>query len=215
MAIMGLFLSVSLRDDAIVQKPKVLLVQNGEGRISEELPPVGSAGAIVGVRDKRKVKVRGRGRGAMNTTKHLWAGDTATMVSRKQLLRLSVNEETTNSERFIAGAAAGMMATVLCLPLDTLCNHATGKSNGSYLFSAMKLPFLNGYTDQDGSTWWGGIRWCDRYICHMIQIQGQGNEKMSALATSVKMVEQGGLEEYQFFMLASFLAYCRYFLRLP
>lgn len=39
---------------------------------------------------------------------------------RKQLLKLSANEETTNFERFIAGAAAGITASVLCLPLDTV-----------------------------------------------------------------------------------------------
>ncbi|WOG99046.1 hypothetical protein DCAR_0418393 [Daucus carota subsp. sativus] len=132
---------------------------------------------------KRIVRLRGK-RGAINTTKHLWAGAVAAMVSRtfvaplerlkleymvrgeqkklfelvkmiaatqglrgfwkgnlvnilrtapfkainfcsydtyrKQLLKLSGNNETTNIERFISGAAAGVTATVLCLPLDTI-----------------------------------------------------------------------------------------------
>ncbi|GER55664.1 mitochondrial substrate carrier family protein [Striga asiatica] len=133
------------------------------------------------------MRVRLRGRGAVNTTKHLWAGAVAAMVSRtclaplerlkleyivrgekrnlvelvhkiaktqgvrgfwkgnfvnilrtapfkainfcaydtyrKQLLILFGNEETTNSERLVAGAAAGITATVLCLPLDTVRNN--------------------------------------------------------------------------------------------
>ncbi|KAF7045806.1 hypothetical protein CFC21_054878 [Triticum aestivum] len=124
------------------------------------------------------------GAGAMNTTKHLWSGAVAAMVSRtvvaplerlkleyivrgeqrnlfeliqaiatteglkgfwkgnlvnilrtapfkavnfyaydsyrKQLLKWSGNEETTNLERFIAGASAGVTSTIMCIPMDTI-----------------------------------------------------------------------------------------------
>ncbi|KAI4375095.1 hypothetical protein MLD38_013005 [Melastoma candidum] len=67
---------------------------------------------------------------------------------RKQLLRLSGNDETTNSERFIAGAAAGMTATVLCLPLDTIRTKLVaqgGESLGSVIGAFRHLIQTEGF----------------------------------------------------------------------
>ncbi|EEF22764.1 hypothetical protein RCOM_1967080, partial [Ricinus communis] len=73
-AITGLFLSVSLSNDGpeLVQETKECLVQNKDAKSEND--------AALKGRRKRKVLVRGR-RAAMNTTKHLWAGAIAAMVS--------------------------------------------------------------------------------------------------------------------------------------
>lgn len=158
----------------------VSLSSKGNDAIAVSLPDKPAAD----VKDNKRIIRFKTTPGAMNTTKHLWAGAVAAMVSRtcvaplerlkleymvrgeqkklfelvkmiavtqglrgfwkgnlvnilrtapfkainfcsydtyrKQLLKLSGNAETTNIERFISGAAAGVTATVLCLPLDTI-----------------------------------------------------------------------------------------------
>ncbi|KAI3814000.1 hypothetical protein L1987_18739 [Smallanthus sonchifolius] len=97
---------------------------------------------FVGQNENEKVleiKVEKAG-GALNTTKHLWAGAVSAMVSRTfvaPLERLKLEYMVRGEQKhlieliqliaasqgikgFIAGAAAGITATVLCIPMDTI-----------------------------------------------------------------------------------------------
>ncbi|VVB18072.1 unnamed protein product [Arabis nemorensis] len=179
-----LFLSVSLS----IKESSNGEEEEGEGYNGQNgyksLPVKDSVLIGGGQEAMEKVTVKENGSGALNTTKHLWAGAFAAMVSRTciaplermkleyivrgeqrsllglvqriattegirgfwkgnlvnilrtapfksinfyaydtyrgQLLKLSGNNETTNFERFVAGAAAGVTASLLCLPLDTI-----------------------------------------------------------------------------------------------
>lgn len=99
---------------APLERLKLEYIVRGEQRHLFEL--VRSIAATQGLRGFWKGNLINILRTAPFKAVHFYAYDTY----RKQLLRFSGNDETTHYERFIAGAAAGMTASVLCLPLDTV-----------------------------------------------------------------------------------------------
>lgn len=78
-AVGGWFLSVSLNGGKLAGEAKVYAEQNGDK--SSEKTTMSNIGNTV-VEQGKKQKLRVQGGRAMNTTKHLWAGAIAAMVSR-------------------------------------------------------------------------------------------------------------------------------------
>ncbi|EOX92090.1 Mitochondrial substrate carrier family protein isoform 2 [Theobroma cacao] len=276
----GWFLSVSLsREEGYVGESGETWGQNGDKNMEEE---------EVVEEEKEKLKVK-KGSGALNTTKHLWAGAVAAMVSRtfiaplerlkleyivrgeqknlieliksvaaleglkgfwkgnfinilrtapfkainfyaydtyrSHLLKFSGNEEVTNFQRFLAGAAAGITATLLCLPMDTIRTvmvapggEALGGLIGAFRHMIQTEGFFSLYKGlvpsiismaPSGAVFYGvydilksaylhspegrkRIQDMKQVVRRHLQMQVRAT-KLSALATCVKIVEQGGI----------------------
>ncbi|MFQ6623602.1 hypothetical protein Gotur_004093 [Gossypium turneri] len=198
-----------------------------------------------------------KGSGALNTTKHLWAGAVAAMVSRtfiaplerlkleyivrgekrslielikwiaaseglkgfwkgnflnilrtapfkainfyaydiyrSQLLKLSGNEEATNSERFLAGAAAGITATLLCLPMDTCSYKGYPPLDRSHLFDLFGLSALfkiRTVMVAPGGEALGGLIGA---FCHMIQTEGFFSLYKGLVPSIISMAPSGAV----------------------
>ncbi|BBG95749.1 Mitochondrial substrate carrier family protein, partial [Prunus dulcis] len=143
----GGFLSVSLKSDGLYGTPKGVWCRT-EMRVRRRrwLKRRGQRKTFVAPLERLKLEyiVRGEQRHLFELVKSIavsqgvrgfWKGNLVNILRtapfkainfyaydtyRKQLLRFSGNKETTNFERFVAGAAAGITATILCLPLDTI-----------------------------------------------------------------------------------------------
>ncbi|PWA99100.1 substrate carrier protein [Artemisia annua] len=105
---------------------------------------------------------------------------------RKQLLRLTGNEETSNFERLFAGAGAGMTASILCLPLDTISNREISSLvNLSKIYGGdeKKIMLIHKICNQDT-----GIRHDDDDV-RVYAIWGMGSIRKTTLAQYVYHLE--------------------------
>ncbi|KAA3473912.1 putative mitochondrial adenine nucleotide transporter BTL3 [Gossypium australe] len=250
----GWFLSVSLsREEGYVGESGESWGQNGDKNLAE-----------VEMVEEEKEK---KGSGALNTTKHLWAGAVAAMVSRtliaplerlkleyilrgekkhfieliksiavsegligfwkgnfvnilrtapfkainfyaydtyrNQQLKLSGKEEASNFERFLAGAAAGITATLLCLPLDTdrtrssmlwqvyfLPPHIHQKIGYNAGFRCLKLKLIRTVMVAPGGEALGGLFGTFR---HMVQTEGFFSLYKGLVPTIISMAPSGAV----------------------
>ncbi|KAM3757531.1 hypothetical protein ACB098_02G195500 [Castanea mollissima] len=151
---------------------------------------------------------------------------------RNQLMRMTGNEETTNFERFVAGAASGITATLLCIPMDTIRTkmvapggEALGGVIGTFCHMTQTEGFFSLYKGlvpsilsmaPSGAVFYGvydilksaylhspegrkriqNMKQAATYPFEVVrrQLQMQVKEtQLSAMATCIKIVEQGGV----------------------